>query len=166
MFRDIQDFLMQWDQESKATLNLMDQLTNESMKQKVTPDGRSLGYLAWHLVTTLSEMPCRAGLLETDPLENTAMPENVKAMIGYYRTESARVTEAVSGNWKNENLREELDMYGERWKKGMVLMSLVLHQAHHRGQMTVLMRQAGLKVPGVYGPSHEEWAQYGMSPQE
>jgi hypothetical protein len=30
--------------------------------------------------------------------------------------------------------------------------------------MTVLMRQAGLKVPGVYGPAREEWAAYGMPP--
>jgi uncharacterized damage-inducible protein DinB len=40
------------------------------------------------------------------------------------------------------------------------------HEIHHRGQMTVLMRQAGLKVPGVYGPSREEWTAYGMPPQD
>jgi len=28
--------------------------------------------------------------------------------------------------------------------------------------MTVLMRQAGLVVPGVYGPAREEWGQYNM----
>jgi len=28
--------------------------------------------------------------------------------------------------------------------------------------MTVLMRQGGLKVPGVFGPTKEEWSQYGM----
>ena len=37
------------------------------------------------------------------------------------------------------------------------LMTLINHQNHHRGQMTVLMRQAGLTVPGVYGPAKEEW---------
>jgi len=41
-----------------------------------------------------------------------------------------------------------------------------LHQTHHRAQMTVLMRQAGLKVPGVYGPSREEWSQMGMPPHK
>ena len=41
------------------------------------------------------------------------------------------------------------------------LMTLINHQNHHRGQMTVLMRQAGLTVPGVYG-SKEEWAAAGM----
>lgn len=35
-------------------------------------------------------------------------------------------------------------------------------ETHHLGQMTVLMRQAGLNVPGVYGPSKEEWTAYGM----
>ena len=47
---------------------------------------------------------------------------------------------------------------------GLTLQVLVVHQAHHRGQMTVLMRQAGLEVPGVYGPSRQEWAAYGMQP--
>jgi hypothetical protein len=32
--------------------------------------------------------------------------------------------------------------------------------------MTVLMRFAGLEVPGVYGPAKEEWVAYNMAPQE
>ena len=56
-------------------------------------------------------------------------------------------------------LNDDLNMYGQVWKRTSVLSSLIAHQAHHRGQMTVLMRQAGLKVPGVYGPSKEEWAE-------
>jgi uncharacterized damage-inducible protein DinB len=39
-----------------------------------------------------------------------------------------------------------------------VLTSLVRHQVHHREQMTILMRQAGIVVPGVYGPAREETA--------
>ena len=31
------------------------------------------------------------------------------------------------------------------------------HHGTHDGP-TVLMRQAGLTVPGVYGPAREEWA--------
>jgi uncharacterized damage-inducible protein DinB len=31
--------------------------------------------------------------------------------------------------------------------------------------MTVLMRQADLRVPGIYGPSREEWAAGGAEPQ-
>jgi len=39
-----------------------------------------------------------------------------------------------------------------------------VHELHHRGQLTVLMRQAGLVVPGIFGPAQEEWTRYGMEP--
>lgn len=53
-------------------------------------------------------------------------------------------------------------MYKEKWTIGLTLSILISHQIHHRGQMTVLMRQAGLRVPGVFGPSREEWAEFRM----
>jgi uncharacterized damage-inducible protein DinB len=57
-------------------------------------------------------------------------------------------------------------MYGQEWPRRLVLSGLMHHESHHRGQMTVLMRQAGLKVPGVFGPAREEWAAYGMPTQD
>jgi hypothetical protein len=30
--------------------------------------------------------------------------------------------------------------------------------------MSVLMRQAGLPMPSIYGPTKEEWAQWNMQP--
>lgn len=41
-------------------------------------------------------------------------------------------------------------------QKGALLQAANLHQVHHRGQMTVLMRQAGLHVPSIYGPSRDD----------
>jgi uncharacterized damage-inducible protein DinB len=66
---------------------------------------------------------------------------------------------AVKKEWKDESLLDEVNLYGQNWKKGKVL-------SHHRGQLTVVMRLAGLKVPGVYGPAREEWANMGMEAQE
>ena len=40
--------------------------------------------------------------------------------------------------------------------RGMAVLVMLHHEIHHRGQMTVLMRQAGLPVPGVYGPAKDE----------
>jgi uncharacterized damage-inducible protein DinB len=54
-------------------------------------------------------------------------------------------------------------MFGQfEWAKGFSLSMLINHQIHHRGQMTILMRQANLIVTGVYGPAKEEWSQMGM----
>lgn len=46
------------------------------------------------------------------------------------------------------------------------MAALLWHQTHHRGQKRVLMRQAGLRGPGVYGPAQEERAAIGKAPQE
>ena len=62
------------------------------------------------------------------------------------------------------SLREEVDSFGRRMQRAEVLESYVRHQIHHRGQMTVLMWQAGLVVPGLYGPSREERAKLGLPP--
>ncbi len=72
-----------------------------------------------------------------------------------------KVAEALSA-WTDDTLQEDVTMYGETWKKGFALWVTVVHQVHHRGQLTVLMRMAGLKVPGVYGPCKEEWEAYGL----
>jgi len=57
-------------------------------------------------------------------------------------------------------------MYGQEWMNAFSLWVEVGHQIHHRGQMTGLMRQAGLKIPGLYGPAREEWEAMGMKPMD
>ncbi len=166
MYRMVSDFLQDWTYESEATVKLLRQMTPQSLQQKVTPEGRSLGRLAWHVVLTLPEMLNRTGLRIEGPAENADIPETVQEIIEAYRQAAKEVSRQVKKNWKDSDLLEEIDMYGEKWKKGKVLMSLILHQTHHRAQMTVLMRQAGLKVLGIYGPSREEWQEMKMPPME
>ena len=129
----------------------------------MTPDGRSIRDLAWHIVLTLTEMPGQAGLTVEGPEHGTPAPESVGEIAESYRRTSANLLKAVQENWADEKLTDELMMYGqEGWTYGMVLRGLIDHQIHHRAQITVLMRQAGLTVPGVYGPAREEWAELGM----
>ena len=59
---------------------------------------------------------------------------------------------------KDEQLSSEVSHHGRTLPMDTVLSGLIRHQIHHRGQMTVLMRQAGVVVPSVYGPSREESA--------
>ena len=74
--------------------------------------------------------------------------------------------ERIKQSWTDETLDKEDDLYGEKWTRKVTLKVQVHHQIHHRGQMTVLMRQAGLKVPGLFGPAKEDWTEYGMQPPE
>ena len=164
MFCTIDDFLKSWKYESEATLKVFRNLTDASLAQRVTPEGRTLGVLAWHITTTMPGMFGQAGV----PLAvtaNEAAPSSVAAIAEAYEKCARAVAEAVPAAWTDAQLRDQIPMYGMTWTKGAVLVSLITHQAHHRGQMTVLMRQAGLKVPGVYGPAREEWALMGMPAQ-
>ena len=166
MYRKIDDFLADWKQESEGTLKLLGALTDASLAQKVDSEGRTLGFTAWHLVLTLGEMGNRAGFPITAPPEDAPEPSHAAEIVQAYRMVSAALAERVEAVWTDASLDDELDMYGQLWKKGHILDTVIRHEAHHRGQMTVLMRQAGLKVPGIYGPSREEWAAFGMPPQK
>ena len=162
MLRTIEDFQKDWIYEADATIKIFKALTDESLGQKVTPTGRSLGFLAWHLTQTLGEMLGMVGLKIDAPAHGSQCPTSAAEIVGAYEKAAKSVGDEIGEDWTDETLQQEDNMYGETWKRGVTLFALIAHQAHHRGQMTVLMRQAGLKVPGVYGPSAEEWEAHGM----
>jgi len=166
MYRKIQDFQGAWDYESGATLKMFQALSDESLGQRVDPEGRTLGRIAWHITQTLPEMCGRTGLAVVGPGESDPMPSSAAEIAIRFKEAADSLAQQIAENWTDEDLDVRDDMYGEMWRRGQTLGALVNHQTHHRGQMTVLMRQAGLKVPGVYGPSREEWADYGAPPQE
>ena len=98
------------------------------------------------------------------PAHDAPAPSSAADIAAAYSASSASLVQEIKDKWTDETLTETDDMYGEIWPRGITLAVLINHQAHHRGQVTVLMRQAGLSVPGVYGPSKEEWVAYGMEP--
>ncbi|MBL0940451.1 MAG: DinB family protein [Gemmatimonadaceae bacterium] len=164
MFRNLDDFRTQWSWESDITSKLIGQLTDASLAQAVVPGGRTLGRLAWHIAQTLPEMMNLTGLEVTGIDPHAPAPGDVSTIKAGFDAASASLIEQINAKWTDASLTEMHDMYGERWSAAQALLALVAHQAHHRGQMTVLMRQAGLKVPGIYGPAEEEWAAMGMQP--
>jgi uncharacterized damage-inducible protein DinB len=166
MYRTINDFIKDWNNEHESTMKVFNALSDSSLSQKVMPGGRSLGFLAWHIVLSIGEMGSKAGLSIQAPPENAELPFSVSKIAETYDQAGKSLGEEVQKKWNDASLSEEIEMYGEKWTRGYTLSALVRHQIHHRAQMTVLMRQAGLKVPGVYGPSKEEWVQYGMNAPE
>lgn len=167
MFRSLDDFASAWQTEAESTMKILRSLTDASLTQAVVPGGRTLGFLAWHITCTIAEMGSHAGLDITGPTEQTpeAVPKRAADIAAQYEKNAAMVVPAVRAKWSDAQLSEVIPMYGEEWPRGMMMSAIIAHQTHHRGQMTVLMRQAGVPVPGMYGPSKEEWAAMGMPVQ-
>ena len=164
MFISVSTFLEVWEKEAQATLKILDVLTDDSLKQSVTNQDRSVGRIAWHLVTTIPEMMGKTGLILESMNEDAPLPNTATEILHNYREVSNSLVTAINNQWNDQTLLEKRDMYGETWAIGSTLSALIDHQIHHRGQMTVLMRQAGLKVPGIYGPAREDWGHIGMEP--
>jgi uncharacterized damage-inducible protein DinB len=166
MFRRLDDFQNCWKEESAKTLEIFNAIPDAAMRTSVTPEHRDLCRIAWHLVESLIEMPSHCGLRVdgADRIQEGFIgtpPATMKEIVDAYSAAAVSLRGALSA-WTDVSLETEDELYGERWKRGFTLFVLVMHQTHHRGQITVLMRQAGLKVPGIYGPAKEGWAVYGM----
>lgn len=166
MYRTIIDFIKEWDTEVESTLKVFRKLNDESLTYKPNENVRSIGRLVWHITQTVSEMPYSAGILKSDDLAGKEIPGSILDICNIYQKYGQLVSKAVHDSWKDENLLETILLYGQSWERRKVLSALVLHQTHHRGQLSVLMRLNGIEVPGVYGPSKEEWSNYGMETQE
>ena len=166
MYRKIEDFERDWKYEVEQTTTLLKNLTDESLSQKATEDGRELGFLTWHMTQTMEEMLKLTGLEVDAPGPEAECPSNATDIVAAFEIGGNSVLAEVKGNWSDEILEKEDEMYGNKWKRGLTLLYLMLHQAHHRGQITLLMRQAGLKVVGIYGPAKEEWEEQGMPPMK
>lgn len=166
MYRKLEDFIKDWTIESESTIKIFNNLTDESLTKKVNENVRTAGRIAWHITTSISEMAHRTGLTFKTVDENSLLPETAKEIVDAYKEASENLLSEIKANWNDETLNIEDDMYGEKWKRGTTLGVIISHQIHHRAQLTVIMRLNGLNVPGVYGPSKEEWTNYGMPAQE
>ena len=162
MFSSIQHFISIWEVETASTLACFHNLTDESLSKELVHDYRTIERLANHIVDCAASIPHEAGLPVAGYQKqhyNTA-----SAIAEAYIKNTEAVKQAIT-HWTDATLQEDTAMYGETWKKGLALWVAFVHQTHHRGQLTVLMRAAGLQVPGIYGPSKEEWEAMPFLPQ-
>ncbi|MGI2293561.1 DinB family protein [Paenibacillus sp. GXUN7292] len=164
MFVTVKDFVAAWTHEAAATQRVLDTLTDASLHQKIAENHRTLGQLGWHLAITIHEMTSRMGLEFAQAAGEEEAPESAAQIAATYRQASDAMLEAIQSQWTDANVLQSSMMYGDEWPNGLTLDILIKHEIHHRGQMTVLMRQAGLLVPDIYGPTREGWLAMGMEP--
>jgi uncharacterized damage-inducible protein DinB len=162
MYTSIPEFIEEWTQEAATTQKVLDTLTDSSLQQMVSPKDRTLGRIAWHIVTSTPGMLSEFGITVDMVKNSAAIPASAKDIAETFRKVSADTIDAVKKQWTDDSLKDIQNVFGMNMPKAVTLSLLIKHIIHHRGQMTVLMRQAELNVPGVYGPSREEWSQIGM----
>ncbi len=156
MFRTIEDFLETWRRESAQTARVLAELTDDVLGRPLAEGCRSVGELAWHITVSQREIVGKTGLSYDAPTKSAGQPDRAAAIHSAYVDAANALAEAVARSWRDETLAVSDAIYDREWPRGFTLAVMLRHEIHHRGQLTVLMRQAGLRVPGVYGPSRDE----------
>lgn len=156
MVRAITDFTGMWNWEAGQTVQLMNKISTDNLNKSVGNYGRTLGELGWHLVEGTISAAKELGFHIESPLSQTEALSNAQQLASAYEQTMKSFADAVADKWTDEELPENVTIWGFEMQKGHVLTSLELHQAHHRGQMTVLMRLLNNPIVGIYGPIREE----------
>lgn len=153
LFREI------WERENAKTMKLLESLPGDQYDFRPDADGRSLGELAWHLAegegygTFAIE---QGGFVRGEKPPGIERPRKVEDLAPAYarihRDAVARVA-----NLKPEDLDRSIDSFsGAPTTIREVLWGfMLLHGIHHRGQLTLLARQAGGKPVSPFGPTRE-----------
>ena len=152
MFTTVADLLDVWRAESESTTRVLEALTDDALSYRAHERSRTAGELAWHIVTAVREIAKHTGIAIDGPTKDTPMPPTVRDISAAYRNAADSLRAAVEGSWFDGTLVVNDDVYGEQWPRGKTLFVLLCHEIHHRGQLTLLLRAAGLQVPEVYGP--------------
>ncbi|MFM9903317.1 MAG: DinB family protein [Pyrinomonadaceae bacterium] len=148
------------EQEAATTRRLLDVVPNDNLSWKPHEKSMSLGELAWHVAACNRNISEMALLPSFDPtaVEMPKAPDNIEAIIAEHTSGTERATEILAG-MTNEAAMDnfEFQMNG---KTAMAMPKIALlraimcnHQYHHRGQLSVYLRELDVPLPAIYGPS-------------
>jgi len=155
MYRKMEDFKQDWAHAAGGTKMVLGALTDDTLNQAIVEGHSTLGWLGWHLATApMFFVGQVVGLQLTSVGNPQEVPTEAAKIVAAYEQIAAEITKKAD-TLTDEALLEEVPFIQGNAPRGAVLRMFIDHQTHHRGQMTVLLRQAGLTVPPVMGPTQE-----------
>jgi len=147
-----------WDWENAATLKVLRAVPEDRLGFRPHAKGWAMGPLAWHIATSERWFCTDAMGLAVpgdDPVPKERPPATAAAMAAAREASHAALAGAVKAQ-SDAWFQEEAGFKGMRMSREQVVHLMVRHEIHHRGQLSMLLRIAGAKVPAVYGPSADD----------
>jgi len=158
----VNDILQELEQEAQATRRVLERLPDNRLQWKPHPKSMSLGQLALHV----ANLPGTIAEISTAPFDvstPTPRPEadSTAQVLEKFDASMVRARQVLEAMGDDELASPWRMMQGDRelWSipRGAFLRSVMLnHWYHHRGQLTVYLRQNGASLPAVYGDSADE----------
>jgi len=159
----VDGMLQELEQEAKTTRRVLERVPNDQLEWRPHKKARTLGELALHVATTPGGVaqfvsgPSPAQV----PMFVFPAPQSAAELISAH-DESVASAKRLVGEMKDADLTETWRlMKGDREVLALpriaFLRSIMLnHWYHHRGQLSVYLRQLDVPIPSIYGPSADE----------
>ena len=162
-----QSMLPEFDEEMKNTRKVLERVPTEKWSWKPHEKSGTMGWMASH-VATMPEwitMTINTEQLDYAPVDGPSYTppkiENREELLAAFDKGAADARAALA-NVSDADLMKDWTLLAGGQKifamprvaclRGMCLN----HIYHHRGQLTMYFRMAGIPVPGLYGPSADE----------
>lgn len=163
----IEMFLPEFDREMATTRRVLERVPESGFAWKPHEKSASLGSLASH-IATLPGLGLRALQTESFDFAPPGAPpfkppvaENRQQLLDMFDQNVAAAREAIAASTDEDLSKTWTLQFSGRTlfslPRSSVLRSTLLnHQIHHRGQLSVYLRLNNVPVPSIYGPSADE----------
>jgi uncharacterized damage-inducible protein DinB len=159
----VNGLLQELEQEAQTTRRLLARVPNDRLSWRPHPRSRSLGELAMHIAVVpgavarliASPSPAQAPTVVDPPLEKASdlVPTLDASIATAKEILSGMDDAAMKATWRMMNGQRELLAL----PRFALLRAIMLnHWYHHRGQLTVYLRELNVAIPSIYGPTADE----------
>jgi uncharacterized damage-inducible protein DinB len=158
----IDGMLLELEQEAQTTRRLLERVSDEHLSWRPHEKSRTLGELALHVASVpgaVAELALKDQVQAPNFIDPS--PSSAREVVSTLDESIAKAKKILSGV-SDEVLQSPWRMMqGDReifsQPKISLLRSIMLnHWYHHRGQLSVYLRQLDVPIPSIYGPSADE----------
>ena len=158
----IDGLLQELEQEAQTTKRVLERVPDAHLNWKPHPKSMTLGQLAMHVAIVpggVAEAAAQPSIQR--PLFPQPSPSNASELLPLLDDSVKRARKALghlddaamNATWKVlDGDRELMAMPRVAFVRSIMLN----HWYHHRGQLSVYLRQLNVPVPSIYGPSADE----------
>jgi uncharacterized damage-inducible protein DinB len=155
---ELERFIQIWDREAAKTAKLLEALPEDQYDFRPDPGSRSLGEMAWHLAEpeVYGRFALEQGGFSLDVKPSVERPRSVRELAPAFVRVHADALERVKKLTPEDLDRSIPFINGQPIGVREVLWDfMLLHGIHHRGQLSMMVRQAGGRPVSLYGPTRE-----------
>jgi uncharacterized damage-inducible protein DinB len=159
----IDGMLQELEQEALTTRRVLERVPDSQLSWRPHPKARTLGELALHVAMVpgaVAELVASQSTVQA-PQFDDPRPNSAAELIPALDESIAKAKKVLSGMDDATLMSTWRMMKGERELMAIprvaMLRSIMLnHWYHHRGQLSVYLRELDVPIPSIYGPSADE----------